>query len=310
MRMAVIFCRDLAKYFYPPLARKPIVALDGIDLDVGEGEIFGLLGPNGSGKTTTLKLILGLLFPDRGEVSVFDRSPLDPTMKKRVGFVPDGPYFYGTFTADELLLFYGRLLGMMDKDIRKKTEELLEFVGLKPFRKLRVAHYSKGMLQRLGIAQALLNDPDLLLLDEPTAGLDPIGSRDIREMMHDLRNQGKTVFMCSHLLREAQDICDRVAIINEGKIIRQGRVSDLVGTGEAVEVRAKGVSPEVVERLRNEGVRVSEEDGTQIFRSPDPEKIFDLVEAVKAGKGTLLSVERPRRTLEDVFVEAVTGGER
>jgi len=244
---AVIKCRDLTKHYKPPLSRHVIRALEGLTLEVYPGEIFGLLGPNGSGKTTTLKLILGLIFPTRGEVTVFGRSPLDPGIKAKIGFVPDGPYFYGGFTAEELLLFYGRLLGMDDKTTKRRIGELLEFVGLEEFRSIKIAHYSKGMLQRLGIAQALLADPDLLLLDEPTAGLDPIGAREIRQMMRELRERGKTVFMCSHLLLEAQWICDRVAILNEGKLIKYGPVSELV---------------------------------------------------------------TPERTLEDVFVEAVTGGSK
>ncbi|HIE09823.1 MAG TPA: ABC transporter ATP-binding protein [Armatimonadetes bacterium] len=232
---AIIQCRGLSKYYKPPLSRGVIRALDGLTLEVYPGEIFGLLGPNGSGKTTTLKLILGLIFPTKGEVKVFGKSPLDPGVKARIGFVPDGPYFYGSFTAEELLLFYGRLLGMDDKAIRRRTGELLEFVGLKEFRTLKVAHYSKGMLQRLGIAQALLNDPDLLLLDEPTAGLDPIGAKEIRQMMKDIRDRGKTVFMCSHLLIEAQGICDRVAILNEGKLIKYGPVKELVSPSKNLE---------------------------------------------------------------------------
>jgi ABC-2 type transport system ATP-binding protein len=205
-------------------------ALQDLSIDVRRGEIFGLVGPNGSGKTTTLKLLLGLLKPTSGSVEIFGRGPHDVAVKRRIGFLPDGPYFYDHLNSYEILDFYGKLFGYEKAERQSRSEELLDTVGLNPAdRKRPIRTYSKGMIQRVGLAQALINDPEFLFLDEPTTGLDPIGARAMKDAILDVRAKGKTVLLCSHLLADVQAICDRVAIVSEGKLVKFGTVPELVG---------------------------------------------------------------------------------
>ena len=210
------------------MSRRSHRALNALSIDVKQGEVFGLVGPNGSGKTTTLKLLLGLLLPTTGSVSIFGSDPRDVAVKHRIGFLPDGPYFYDHLNAVELLDFYGRLFGFSAKQRKERTDELLELVGMTQNRHRPVREYSKGMTQRVGLAQALINDPDLLLLDEPTTGLDPLAAFEIKETVQGIRARGKTVFLCSHLLADVQAVCDRVAILNEGERVRFGSVPELL----------------------------------------------------------------------------------
>lgn len=218
----------MSKTYRAFMSRRSHRALNSLNIDVKQGEVFGLVGPNGSGKTTTLKLLLGLLLPTSGRVTIFGRNPRDVAVKHRIGFLPDGPYFYDHLNAVELLDFYGRLFGFSRAQRKARTEELLELVGMAKHRHRPVREYSKGMLQRVGLAQALINDPDLLLLDEPTTGLDPLAAFEIKETIQGIKNRGKTVFICSHLLADVQAICDRVAILNEGERVRFGPVSELL----------------------------------------------------------------------------------
>lgn len=225
---------DLTKVYKTSL-KGGTLAVDKVTLAVEEGEIYGLVGPNGSGKTTTLKLLLGLLYPTGGEVFLFGKDPVrNPQIRERVGFLPEGPYFYDFLNGRELLSFYGSLLGLDGKAREKRVEELLEQVGMKEWEKEPLARYSRGMVQRLGLAQALINNPDLVLLDEPTAGLDPLGAKEIRELILNLKGQGKTVFLCSHLLDEVQRICDRVGILHRGKLLQEMEVASLAGRLEDV----------------------------------------------------------------------------
>jgi len=198
------------------------VGLIDLSLDVQEGQIFGLVGPNGSGKTTTIKLLLGLVFPTSGSGEIFGHPLGSLSYKQRIGFVPEGPYFYDHLNAVELLRFYGSLFGMGGAELEGRVEHLLKLVGMWGRRERKAGNYSRGMLQRIALAQGLINDPDLLLADEPTAGLDPIGAIQIREVLIRLRDEGKTIFLCSHLLKEMEPLCDSVAILNQGVVCRHG----------------------------------------------------------------------------------------
>ncbi|MGD8237789.1 MAG: ABC transporter ATP-binding protein [Armatimonadota bacterium] len=219
----------LTKY-YGSLFRKPVVGVEDLSLSVEAGQIYGLVGPNGSGKTTTLKLLLGLIFPTKGTMAILGREARDPQARRHVGFLPDGPYFYDHLNADELLRFYGGLFGLSGAELQSRADELLEMVDMAgPERHRRIGEYSKGMIQRIGVAQALINDPDLILLDEPTAGLDPLGALQMREIMFRLREEGKTVFLCSHLLWDIERICDNVTILNDGRAVREGSLEELLG---------------------------------------------------------------------------------
>lgn len=290
---------------YPTGWGGTILALDDVSFEVYRGEIFGLVGPNGSGKTTTLKLILGLIFPTSGEVKVFGSSPFDISVKNRIGFLPDGPYFYDFLNADELLDFYGRLFGYSKSEREERIEQLLELVGMKRFRKMPLRNYSKGMMQRIGLAQALINDPDLLLLDEPTTGIDPIGAHDIKQLMLKLREQGKTIFLCSHLLADVQMICDRVVILNLGRVIRKGTVKELLEPTAVTEIVARDVSEEALERVRGLEVAVERKDGDVILRLSEHERVPEVIDVIRSCNGHVVSITRVTETLEDVFIKAV-----
>jgi len=300
----VVELRNVRKE-YPTGWGGTILALDDVSFEVYRGEIFGLVGPNGSGKTTTLKLILGLIFPTRGEIKVFGSSPFDISVKNRIGFLPDGPYFYDFLNADELLDFYGRLFGYSKSEREERVERLLDLVGMKRFRKMPLRNYSKGMMQRIGLAQALINDPDLLLLDEPTTGIDPIGAHDIKQLLLQLRQQGKTIFLCSHLLADVQMICDRVVILNLGRVIRKGTVKELLEPTAVTEVVARDVSEEVFERVRGLGVTTERRDGEVVFRLSDHDRVPEVIDAIRACNGHITSITRLTETLEDVFIKAV-----
>jgi ABC-2 type transport system ATP-binding protein len=221
-----------------PLAwkRKVLVALDHLDLQIKPGEVFGLLGPNGSGKSTTLKLLLGLAIPSEGEARIFGQPPESIEARRRVGFLPENPYFYGFLSGDETLRFYGKLCGVTGAKLEQRVEELIELVGLQNGRERPLRSYSKGMLQRIGLAQALIQDPDLLFLDEPTAGVDPLGSTQIRDLILRLKKMGKTVVFSSHLLEQVQEVADRVAIFSLGKKVLEGALDTLLTESHGTEI--------------------------------------------------------------------------
>lgn len=214
-------------------------ALRGLTFSVGRGEVFGLLGPNGSGKTTAIKLLLGLIFPTRGQAAVFGRRPGDLAVKRRIGFLPEESYLYQFLDAEETLDFYGRLFNLDRRERRKRTDMLLDLTGLRKERRRPVAHFSKGMQRRIGIAQSLINDPDLVILDEPTAGLDPLGTREVKDIIVQLREKGKTVLLSSHLLADVEDVCDRVAILYGGKLQALGALGELLHDNRLTQVTAE-----------------------------------------------------------------------
>src|SRR5277367_1556885 len=216
--------------------RKVLVALDHLDLQIRPGEVFGLLGPNGSGKSTTLKLLLGLVVPTEGEARVFGLPPDSLDARRRVGFLPENPYFYGFLNGDETLRFYGKLCGVTGARLNKRIDELIDLVGLQNGRERPLRSYSKGMLQRIGLAQALIHDPDLLFLDEPTAGVDPLGSAQIRDLILRLKKMGKTVVFSSHLLEQVQEVADRVAIFSLGKKVLEGSLDSLLTESKGTEI--------------------------------------------------------------------------
>lgn len=239
--MNAIETKNLSKHFRISLRRK-IVGLDQLNFRVCKNEVYGLLGPNGSGKSTTLKLILGLFQPTEGEATIFGVSANRVASRIHVGFLPENPYFYRYLTGKETIRFFGRLCGMQGKMLGDKIDELLKLVGLEMHGHRRLATYSKGMLQRIGLAQALVHDPQLLLLDEPTAGVDPIGSIEIRNLILKLKQMGKTVLLCSHLLDQVQDVCDRIGILHYGKMILEGNVKDLLAQKDQFQFIGEGLS--------------------------------------------------------------------
>ncbi|HTD00909.1 MAG TPA: ABC transporter ATP-binding protein [Chthoniobacterales bacterium] len=245
---AAVAVEGLTKVFPVPFRRKSITAVRDLNLRVEAGEVYGLLGPNGSGKSTTLKIILGLAWPTRGRTEIFGRDSSLVESRQAVGFLPENPYFYKFLTGEETLRFFGKLCRVNGSRLKSRVRELLELVGLTNARDQRLSTYSKGMLQRIGLAQALINEPKLVVLDEPTAGVDPAGSRDIRNLIVDLKQRGITVLLSSHLLTQVQEICDRVGILARGVLVREGRLEELI----AIENRSELVLENASEALVNE----------------------------------------------------------
>ena len=244
-----IAVRGLTKIFPVPLHRQSIVAVRDLDLRIEPGEVYGLLGPNGSGKSTTLKIILGLVSPTRGCTEIFGRDSRLVKSREAVGFLPENPYFYKYLSGEETLRFFGRLCGLGGAGLRNRMDELLALVGLTNARDQRLSTYSKGMLQRIGLAQALINEPKLVVLDEPTAGVDPAGSRDIRKLIADLKQRGITVLFSSHLLTQVQEICDHVGILARGVLVREGRLEELIAIENRSELVLENASEALVKEI-------------------------------------------------------------
>src|SRR5437879_3969453 len=240
-RDVIVETRKLTKVYRDFWGRRKKTALQALNLQIHRGEVFGLLGPNGSGKTTTVKLLLGLLFPTEGDALVFGEPATAVGKNEKIGYLPEESYLYRFLNAEETLDFYGRLFNMSPQVRRQRSHELIEMVGLAADKKRVLKEYSKGMRQRIGLAQALINNPELVILDEPTSGLDPLGTRWMKDLIIKLRDEGKTIIMCSHRLEDVQHICDRVAILSEGELRKLGSVRSLLEDVQRLELRAKGV---------------------------------------------------------------------
>ena len=272
----------LTKVFAVPFRRQSIVAVRDLDLQVEPGEVYGLLGPNGSGKSTTLKIVLGLVSPTRGQTEIFGRDSRLVESREAVGFLPENPYFYKFLTGTETLRFFGQLCGLSGVSLKKRVDEILELVGLTDARDRRLRGYSKGMLQRIGLAQALINDPKLVVLDEPTAGVDPAGSHQIRDLIVDLRRRGITVLLSSHLLAQVQEVCDRVGILANGALVREGRLEELIAL----------------------------ENQTELVLENASDKLVNEIEVLAANSDAkLVARRRSTTTLERLFLEATGNGE-
>jgi ABC-2 type transport system ATP-binding protein len=277
--------------------------LQGITFSVAEGEIFGYLGPNGAGKTTTLKCVLGLIFPDKGTIELFGRPHLDPRAKERLGFLPENPYFYDYLTAREFLEFYGQLFGIKRHEREARIAALLKLVGMEKAAGLQLRKFSRGMLQRIGLAQALINEPSLVLLDEPLGGLDPLGRKEIRDVIIHLREEGKTVFLSSHILQDIEMICDRVAIIVGGRIMSLGRLADLISEKILfTEVTVSGVKEKELAGL---GESLTAQAGRTLLKVFEEDKVQDILELVQKRHGRIHSLIPRTQTLEDLFVDMV-----
>ncbi len=274
----VVETRNLSKVYRDFWGRKKVQALRALDLTVQRGEIFGLLGPNGSGKTTTIKLLLGLLYPTGGEMRVLGCKATDVQKNQRIGYLPEETYLYRFLNADETLDFFGRLFELPKAVRRQRTDELIALVGLERARHRPLREYSKGMARRIGLAQALINDPELVILDEPTSGLDPIGCREMKDLIIELKRRGKTVIMCSHLLADVQDVCDRIAILHQGERRLLGRVDELLRIHSLTELRASPLSAEAIAEVRA---------------------------VIERHQGQLLSSGTPASTLEELFLRIV-----
>jgi ABC-2 type transport system ATP-binding protein len=280
--------------------KRPYRALDALTLEIETGEIFGFLGPNGAGKTTTLKLLMQLIYPTAGRAEILGRPVGDVGTRRRIGYLPENPYFYDHLSAEELLLYFGQLFGYAPADRRKRADALLDRVGIGAERRLQLRKFSKGMLQRVGIAQALLNDPEVIFLDEPMSGLDPIGRRDVRTLILELRDQGRTVFFSSHILADAEALCGRVAVVAGGRLAASGKLSDLLAFQlRGWELVVAGMTPDVLERARpfSAGRYTLE-----LSLDQPPER---LLPELASGGASLVSLNPVRDSLEDFFMQRV-----
>jgi ABC-2 type transport system ATP-binding protein len=275
---SIIKVDNVSKHYSDVMGQRYFKALDNFSLEVNKGEIFGLLGPNGSGKTTLLKLLLGLIFPTKGGISVLGKSPRDIPSKMKIGYLPEHPYFYDFLNPVELLNFYGSLSKISPRIIKERIPHLIEKVGLGGFEKMRIRNFSKGMLQRVGLAASLINDPELLFLDEPTLGLDPIGTLEIQRLLRELNSQGKTIFLSSHLLAQVQDSCQHIAVIHQGKLIKTGRLEELLTVKEELAVIVRGMGDEEKDRLK---------------------------EFIEQSGAEVLSISKRKGSLKDIFIKII-----
>ena len=308
MTTAAIRTRELSKDYHVGFWRpRPYRALDRLSIEVAPGDVFGFLGPNGAGKTTTLKLLMQLVFPTSGEAEILGRPAGDVGVRRRIGYLPENPYFYDHLTAEELLEYFGRLFGMSAADRRQRIPATLDRLGVGAERRMQLRKFSKGMLQRVGLAQAVLNDPDVLFLDEPMSGLDPLGRRDVRALILELRDQGRTIFFSSHILSDAEALCNQVAIVAKGRLATAGRLSDMKEFEvHGWELVMADVPPGALDAVRARARRVLTIAGDRyaIELPPDgrPEEVLRELTALGA---TLVSLHPLRETLEDVFVRRV-----
>jgi ABC-2 type transport system ATP-binding protein len=301
---AAIEIHDLTKVYRNNIGGGTYTAVDHLSLTVDEGQIFGLLGPNGAGKTTTIKMLLSLIYPTSGWATLLGRPLDDISVKYQIAYLPESPYFYDYMTGPELLDFYGRLFGLGAKTRRERIEKLIHEVGLGHATGRPLRQYSKGMLQRIGIAQSLINDPSLLFFDEPTSGLDPVAHIDIRNLILRLKQEGKTLFLSSHQLSDVEMVADRVAIINKGKLRTVGHVVDLL-KGSQVRIVTSNLTPETLSRVGSLAERTDTENGTVTLWQSDEAKVDAIVDTLRAAKARIISLSPERRSLEDIFIETV-----
>lgn len=280
MATPAISIRNLTKVFPIPFKRERLLAVKELSLDVEPGQVYGLLGPNGSGKSTTMKIVLGLIPPTSGSTQIFGRDSSMVDSREDVGFLPENPYFYKFLTGAETLMFYGKICGLRGAALKDRVGELLKLVGLENARDRRLAGYSKGMLQRIGLAQALVQEPRLLVLDEPTAGVDPAGSREIRDLIMQFKSRGITVLLCSHLLGQVQEICDRIGILHRGSLVREGKLEELISIQNQTELILENLSPEL---------------------------LGEIQKLIGKSNARIIETRKPQTTLERFFLD-VTGG--
>lgn len=305
MTQYAIETHHLRKIYRSRLRKQVVVAVDSLDLRVPQGCVFGFLGPNGAGKTTTIMMLLGNVYPTSGSFRIFGSSISNMGVRRRIGFLPEKFQFHELLTAEELLWFHGRLAGMDRHLLARRVPEVLEQVGLSERARSRVREFSKGMQQRLGIAQAILHDPDLVILDEPTSALDPLGRRDVRDLILQLKSQGKTVFLNSHLLSEVEMVCDEVAILRGGKVQRQGDLDLLLQVHPVVDVELRVPSERVMQAVRAMSSVLSQDGNRFTAEVQSDEDIPALARCIVEAGGDIMRFVPRRESLEDLFVRVV-----
>jgi ABC-2 type transport system ATP-binding protein len=307
--MEAIQTQDLTKHYRSGLfKRKNIPALEKVSLSVEQGEIFGLLGPNGAGKTTFVKLILSIVHPTSGTATILDFPLGKRELKEYCGYLPENHRYPGFLTAENTLVFFGRLNGLPEANLKEKAHALLETVGLKDWAKVKTKKFSKGMLQRLGLAQSLINDPKILFLDEPTDGVDPIGRKEIRDLLLSLKARGTTIFLNSHLLSELEMVCDRVAILNKGKVVRLGTIAELTTQKLAYVLQLSSpVTKEIREQLQQTILPIEYKDTSLVVSLHDKSELNRIIDILRAGGIGIESMNQQKTSLEDYFIQIMKG---
>jgi ABC-2 type transport system ATP-binding protein len=296
----------LSKTFRVGFLQRRVEAVRGLNLEVESGEIFGFLGPNGAGKTTTIKMLLSLIYPSAGTATLLGQPIGDVKTRSRIGFLPEQPYFYDYLAGREFLDFFSRFFDLEPAVRRQRVQGLLERVGLAASAKLPLRKYSKGMLQRLGMAQALLNDPELVILDEPMSGLDPRGRKEIRDLILELKKQGKTIFFSTHILPDVEMICDRVGIIHQGRLVQLGRLDQILSAEvESVDLQVKGLGPGSQAALEALGASALEQGGRWLIRVPGEAAAEQVLALVRQHHGKLIALNPHRETLEEYFLRQI-----
>jgi len=301
---AVLQVDGLTKVYRSLFTPAGVKAVNGLNLTVRRGETYSIVGPNGSGKTTTLKILLGLIFPTEGTATIFGKGIADLSVRERIGFLPEDAYLYDVFNGEELLDFYAGLFGLPRKRRRELTDELLTLVGMQANRKVPFRECSKGMRQRLALAQALVNDPELLILDEPTSGLDPAGRHQMTRLILELKRRGKTILLCSHFLAEVEEVCDRVGIMYRGRLVAEGSLSELAGAPTEIVITTTGLEPAKAQLATHPGV-LGVEDGLVKMGHESSAELWSVLETIHRAGGNVVEVTRPRPSLQDVFVRAI-----
>jgi ABC-2 type transport system ATP-binding protein len=310
--MDAICIDHVSKTFHSGWPGQPSVStLHDVSFSVSRGEVYGFLGPNGAGKTTTLKILLGLMRPTSGRVEILGRPPSDVRIRECVGFLPESPYFYDYLTAEEFVSFYGRVAGVSSDQIRRRTPELLSQVGLQAARNKPLRKFSKGMLQRVGLAQALIHDPEVVILDEPMSGLDPIGRKEVRDLILRLRELEKTVFFSTHIIADVEMICDRVGILHKGRMLATGRIEELVNQGatHSVEVVCEGTEIDQSPALRALTSKILPRANRYLVVLPVADRLDEALDVIRHHGGRLISVTPHKESLEDLFVRQTSGAD-
>jgi len=309
--MKIIEIENLSKTFSTTFGKKTVTALNDVTLSVEQGTIFGLLGQNGAGKTTLIKVLLGIVYPTAGTCKMFGEDFTNLHLKKRIGFLPENHKFPNYMTGKEVMTFFGKLSGLENLYLSKRIDEMLELVQMTQWSKSKIKTYSKGMMQRLGLAQAMLNDPDLLFLDEPTDGVDPIGRKEIRNVLLALKENGKTIFLNSHLLSEVELITDRVAILHKGKIIREGNVHELTNRKEEYRIVVDAELESVLDDSLKEKYEMQKvSSSTYLIRVDEQRPVNDFVDHLRSKGISIKEMAQEKNTLEDVFISLVKAEEK
>lgn len=304
--MKIITTKNLSKeYPSKSFSKEKILALNNFSFEVESGEIFGILGPNGAGKTTLIKILLGITHRTDGDIKIFDKEISDESYKMKIGYLPENHKFPNYLTGEQVLFFFGKLSGLTGNEVRKRSDEYLSLMDMQKWRKTKIKKYSKGMMQRLGLAQSLLNNPELVFLDEPTDGVDPIGRKEIRDILNNLKSQGKTIFLNSHLLSEVELICDRVGILNKGSLVKSGRVGEITSASNNFKFVTSEINEKTINDLLVSYKAVIHGKNEFIYSTVNIEDLNKLIDFLREKKILIHSLNREKDTLENMFINLI-----